>query len=109
LRRLVRKDVAAAILAALLLVFSNGGVFTSYDWKVIAAISIGIYLITLRADWKTWYAPAGLATFFLAAGHSGFCLLAFARFVTSCSTPPRAADSQLGSIDRHSHKHDNKV
>lgn len=108
MRRLVRKDVAAAILAAVLLVFSNGGVFTSYDWKVIAAISIGIYLITLRADWKTWYAPAGLATFFLLRDIA-FLTSGVRSVRTSCSTPPRAADSQLGSIDRHSHKHDNKV
>jgi predicted Ser/Thr protein kinase len=98
LRRLVRKDVAAAILAALLLVFANGGVFTSSDWRVIAAISIGIYsvlifvllrlglvttmaavifidsfnLITLGADWKTWYAPAGLATLCLLLGIAVF-------------------------------------
>jgi hypothetical protein len=94
LRRLVRKDVAAAILAALLLLFANGGVFTSPNWKVSAAIYIGMYsvlvfillrlglvatiaaaffidsinLITLGWDWKTWYAPAGLATFFLLLG-----------------------------------------
>ena len=94
LRRLVRKDVAAAILAALLLTFANGGTFTSSNWKLSAAISIGVYsvlvfvllrlglvatmaavffidsfnLITLGADWKTWYAPAGLATFLLLLG-----------------------------------------
>jgi len=94
LRLLVRKDVAAAILAALLLLFANGGVFTSSNWQVSAAIYIGMYsvlvfvllrlglvatiaaaffidgvnLITLGWDWKTWYAPAGLATFSLLLG-----------------------------------------
>jgi serine/threonine-protein kinase len=94
LRRLVRKDVAAALLAALLLLLSNGGAFSSPDWKVTAAIYLGMYsallfvllrlglvatmaavffidstnLITLGTDWKTWYAPAGLASFALLLG-----------------------------------------
>ncbi len=94
LRRLVKKDVLAAILAALLLVLSNGGVFTANNWKLEAAISITVYtvlvfvllrvglvatmaavffidgfnLITLGTDWKTWYAPAGLASFLLLLG-----------------------------------------
>src|ERR1017187_2101717 len=94
LRQMVRKDVPAAILAALLLVLSSGSVFTSPNWKLEAAISISVYsvlvlvllrlglvatmaavffidsfnLISLGADWKTWYAPAGLATFFLLLG-----------------------------------------
>jgi len=94
LRRMVRKDVPAAILAALLLVLSSGNVFTSPNWKLDAAISIGVYsvlvfvllrlglvatiaavffldsfnLISLGADWKAWYAPAGLATFLLLLG-----------------------------------------
>jgi serine/threonine-protein kinase len=94
LRRLVRKDVLAAVLAALLLVLGNGGVFSSTDWKVALAIYLGLYsvlvfvllrlglvatmtatffidsfnLITLGWDWKTWYAPFGLATFALLLG-----------------------------------------
>jgi predicted Ser/Thr protein kinase len=94
LRRLVRKDVLAAILAALLLMLGNGGVFSSADWKVAVAIYMGLYsvllfvllrlglvatmtatffidsfnLITLGWDWKTWYAPFGLATFLLLLG-----------------------------------------
>ncbi len=94
LRQMVRKDVPAAILAALLLVLSSGSVFTSPNRKLEAAISISVYsvlvfvllrlglvatmaavffidsfnLISLGADWKTWYAPAGLATFFLLLG-----------------------------------------
>ena len=94
LRQMVRKDVPAAILAALLLVLSSGSVFTSPNWKLEAAISISVYsvlvfvllrlglvatmaavffidsfnLISLGADWKAWYAPSGLATFFLLLG-----------------------------------------
>jgi len=89
LRRLLRKDVLAAIAAAVLLVLANGEIFTASNWKVSAAIHTVIYavilfvllrlglvatiatlfyidsmnLIILGADWKTWYAPAGLATF----------------------------------------------
>jgi len=98
LRRLVKKDVIAAILAAALLIVLNGGVFTSSNWKVTAAIYVGVYstlvfvllrlglvatiaavffidsfnLITLGTDWKAWYAPAGLA--------SALLLLAIALF-----------------------------
>ena len=94
LRLMVRKDVLAAILAALLLLLANGGLFSSPDWKLMAAIDIGMYsvlvfvllrlglvatmaavffidsvnMITLGADWKTWYAPFGLATFALLLG-----------------------------------------
>ena len=97
LRRLVRKDIPAAILAALLLMLSNGSTFSS-DWKVAVAIYIGVYSvlvfvllrlglvttiaavfyidtmnqITLGTDWKTWYAPAGLATFLLLLGIAVF-------------------------------------
>jgi len=93
LRLMVKKDVPAAILAALLLLFASG-LFSSPDWKVFLAIYIGMYsvlvfvllrlglvatmaavffidssnLITLGADWKTWYAPAGLASFALLLG-----------------------------------------
>src|ERR1039458_6163004 len=106
LRQMVRKDVPAAILAALLLVLSSGSVFTSPNWKLEAAISISVYsvlvfvllrlglvatmaavffidsfnLISLGADWKTWYAPAGLATFFLLLGIAIFAFWRFARF-----------------------------
>ncbi len=98
LRRLVRKDVPAAVLAALLLLFANGGVFSSPDWKVAVIIYMGVYsvllfvllrlglvatitaaffidgtnLITLGADWTTWYAPGGLATFLLLLGIAVF-------------------------------------
>jgi predicted Ser/Thr protein kinase len=97
LRRLVKKDVAAAILAAMMLMLAND-VFASSNWKVKAAIYLGMYsvlvfvllrlglvatiaavffldsfnLITLGADWKTWYAPAGLASFLLLLGIAVF-------------------------------------
>jgi serine/threonine-protein kinase len=106
LRRLVRKDVLAAILAALLLVVGNGGVLSSPDWKVALAIYLGLYsvllfvllrlglvatmsatffidsfnLITLGWDWKAWYAPFGLATFVLLLG---IALFAFWRSLGS--------------------------
>jgi len=98
LRRLVRKDVPAAVLAALLLVLSSGGTFSSTNWKVNAAIYVGISSvlvfvllrlglvatlaavffidstnqITLGTDWKTWYTPAGLATFVFLLGIAVF-------------------------------------
>src|ERR1039458_8611426 len=85
---------------------SSGSVFTSPNWKLEAAISISVYsvlvfvllrlglvatmaavffidsfnLISLGADWKTWYAPAGLATFFLLLGIAIFAFWRFARF-----------------------------
>ena len=94
LRRLVRKDVPAAILAAALLMLGNGGIFSSNNWKLEAAISIGVYsvlvfvllrlglvatmaavffidafnMISLGTDWKTWYAPSGIATCLLLWG-----------------------------------------
>ena len=94
LRRLVKKDIPAAILAALLLLLSNVGIFTLPDWKVKVIIYVGMYsvllfvllrlglvatmaaiffidatnLITLGTDWTTWYTPAGLASFLLLLG-----------------------------------------
>jgi serine/threonine-protein kinase len=91
LRAIVRKDIPAAILAALLLSLVNSSIFTSPNWKVELGIYIGMYAalvfvmlrlglvatmaavffidtvnaITLGADLKTWYAPAGLATLML--------------------------------------------
>ncbi len=88
LRHLVRNDVPAAVLAALLLILGNGGIFNSTTWKLEAVIQIGVYAllvfvllrlglvttvsavffidtfnrINLGTDWKTWYAPYGLAT-----------------------------------------------
>jgi hypothetical protein len=91
LRAVVRKNIPAAILAALLLSVANSSVFTSPDWAVQLAIYVGMYSVlvfvllrfglvatiaavffidttnrvTLGADWKTWYAPSGVATLVL--------------------------------------------
>ena len=88
LRRLVKKDVVAATIAALFFTFSNSSNFTSANWQVKTVIYLFIFsvlmmvllrfgLVTiiaacffidtfdgfaLGADWKGWYAPAGLAT-----------------------------------------------
>ena len=98
LRRLVRKDVLAAILAAFFLLFGTGNIFSSPDWKIALAIYLGMYTVllfillrlglvatmaavffingfndlTLGADWKTWYTPAGLAGFLLLLGIAVF-------------------------------------
>jgi uncharacterized membrane protein len=91
LRAIVRKSIPAAILAALLLSLINSSVFTAPDWKLEIGIYVGVYsvlifvllrlglvvsmaavffidtigTITLGTDWKTWYAPSGLATLVL--------------------------------------------
>jgi len=91
LRAIVKKNIPAAILAALLLSFANSNVFVSPTWKLELAIYVGIYsvllfvllrlglvatmaavffidtinTITLGTDWKTWYTPSGLATLLL--------------------------------------------
>jgi predicted Ser/Thr protein kinase len=91
LRAIVRKNIPAAILAALLLSVANSSLLTSPDWKVELAIYVGMYTvlvfvllrfglvatiaavffldttnkITLGTDWKTWYAPSGVATLVL--------------------------------------------
>jgi hypothetical protein len=94
LRRLVKRDWVAAILASVFFTFANGNAFNSPDWKVKCAVYLCIFavllLVLLRcglvaiiaaaffidtidsiglgADWKAWYAPAGLATVALLAG-----------------------------------------
>ena len=94
LRQLVKKDVIAATLAAMFFTFVNGNGFTSSNWQAKIAVYLFIFavllLVLLRyglvtivvacffintfdsigvgADWKTWYAPAGLATVALLAG-----------------------------------------
>jgi len=88
LRRLVKRDIVAAILAAALFTLANGSILNSPNWKVKAAVYVGIFaalilvllrfglvtiisaaffidtfdVITLGGDWTAWYAPAGLAT-----------------------------------------------
>ena len=88
LRQLVKKDVVSAVLASLFFTFINVNALNAPNWKVKCAIYFGMFAvllfvllryglvaimaaacfinsldaITLGADWKTWYAPAGLAT-----------------------------------------------
>jgi len=97
LRRLVRKDIFAAILASVLLMLVSNA-FSSPNWKLTVAVYIGIYAvlvfvllrlglvatvaavffidtfnrISLGLDWKTWYAPSGFATFMLLLGIAVF-------------------------------------
>jgi serine/threonine-protein kinase len=93
-RQLVKKDVVAAILASLFFTFINVIALNSPNWKVKCAIYFGMFAIllfvllryglvaimaaacfidsldaiTLGGDWKTWYAPAGLATLTMLLG-----------------------------------------
>jgi hypothetical protein len=93
LRRLVRNHFAAAFLAAVLFTLAEGEVARSSEWSVVA-IYIGLFAviifvllrlglvatiaavyflnsfgaITLGSNWKTWYAPAGIATLTLLMG-----------------------------------------
>jgi hypothetical protein len=94
LRQLVKKDVVAATLASLFFTFINVSALNSPNWKAKSAIYFGMFAIllfvllryglvaivaaacfidsldnmTLGADWKTWYAPAGLATLTMLLG-----------------------------------------
>jgi serine/threonine-protein kinase len=91
LRQLLRKDIFAAVTGAVLFTLLQGQVVTSPDWLVFgtlfACISTILVLVLLRLgfvatmaaiffidsfdaiglglDWKTWYAPSGIATLFL--------------------------------------------
>ncbi|MGD0871248.1 MAG: serine/threonine-protein kinase [Bryobacteraceae bacterium] len=106
LRHLVKKDAVAAVLAALFFTLVNGNPLDSPDWKVKCAIYFGMFAvlifvllryglvaimaaacfinsldsITLGGDWKTWYAPAGLATVTMLLG---IALFAFWRSLGS--------------------------
>ena len=98
LRRILRYDWLAVLAASLLFTMNEGGVTTSSDWRVATLIFVAVYgvliLLLLRwglvaaimtiffvnsfnnvalgADWKTWYTPAGLATFLLLLGIAVF-------------------------------------
>jgi len=99
LRRLVKRDLMAATLASLLFTISNAENFVnSPNWQLKAAVFLGIFValisvllrvgmvatmfaiffinsfnkITLGMDWKTWYAPSGLATFLLLLAIAAF-------------------------------------
>jgi serine/threonine protein kinase len=94
LRQLVKRDLIAATVAAIFFTFTNSGKFTSSNWQVKTAIYLFLFsvllmvllrygLVTIMAacffidtfdsvglgsDWKTWYAPAGLANVALLMG-----------------------------------------
>jgi serine/threonine protein kinase len=106
LRVLVRKDILAAMIAAVLFTWQEGEVVNNPDWKVAATIYIVLFsvlafallryglvatiaavyfinsfnAITLGGDWRTWFAPAGLATLLLLLG---IALFAFWRSLGS--------------------------
>ena len=94
LRVVVRKDVIAAVVAAALFTAVNGSVASSPNWVLVLCIYLGLYtalmfcllrfglittmaciffidgsnMITLGTNWRTWYAPYGLASFTLLLG-----------------------------------------
>jgi len=106
LRMLLRKDVLAAVAAAILFTMSEGEVINDPDWKAAATIYVVLFsvlifallrfglvatisavyfinsfsAIILGTDWKTWFAPAGLATLLLLLG---IALFAFWRSLGS--------------------------
>ena len=106
LRRLLRSEILAAIAASVLFILSRGDVFNSAQWQVRAIILVSMFgiliffllrsglvttmsaiffidgtnAITLGTDWKTWYAPAGLATLLFLLG---IALFAFWRSLGS--------------------------
>ncbi len=94
LRRLVRKDWIAAIVAAVLFTLLEGEVVQSQNWQVMVAIYLVIYTvlifvllrfglvstmaaivfvngssaITIGLDWRAWYVPYGFATLLMLLG-----------------------------------------
>ena len=114
LRQLVKRDLIAATIAAVFFTFTNSGSITSSNWQVKTAIYLLVFgvllLVLLRyglvtiivacyfldtfdsiglgADWKTWYAPAGLATVALLGG---IAVYAFWRSLGSREAPGEAA------------------
>jgi serine/threonine-protein kinase len=98
LRAVVRKDVLAALVAAALFTLSNGSIFASPHWQLRVAVYAGLVSvlmffllrfglvatmasvffinscgnITLGGNWRTWYAPYGIATLGLLLGIAVF-------------------------------------
>ena len=98
LRRLVRNDILAALATAVLFTMTEGEVIHSPEWGIMAALFVAVYSILafvlmriglvatisaiffidafngiwLGADWKAWYAPAGIATLLLLLSIAGF-------------------------------------
>jgi serine/threonine-protein kinase len=88
LRRLLRRDVPAALAAALLCTMSQGEVIQSREWPIMVLLYLAVYAalafvllryglvaaiaavffadsgnsVVLGSDWSTWYAPYGIAS-----------------------------------------------
>ncbi len=97
-RLIVRKNLAAAVVSAVLMAATEGSVQNAPNWKLSFAIYVllfaglifvllrfglvtimaaiyfinGFNAITLAGDWTAWYAPAGLATLLLLLGIAVF-------------------------------------
>jgi hypothetical protein len=98
LRAVVRKDVLAALVAAALFTVANGSIFAEAHWQLTLAVYLGLFTIlmfcllrfglvatmacvfflnscntiTLGSNWRTWYAPYGVATLGLLLGIAVF-------------------------------------
>jgi predicted Ser/Thr protein kinase len=118
IRRLVKRDVLAAPLAAALLVLFNNPAQLAEHWRVVVPVyfvlfSILIFVLLRRGmvallaatlfvnscgkivvgtDWTTWYAPYGLATLALLAG---VALFAFWRSLGSRELIRSDAEAEL--------------
>ncbi len=94
LRALMRNVLPAAVVASLLFTFTEGSVVNSPHWQMRAGLYLVVYFIiafvllrfglvatmaviffangigatNLGLDWKTWYAPSGLASLALLVG-----------------------------------------
>jgi predicted Ser/Thr protein kinase len=94
MRMLLRKDILAAVAAALFFTMTQGEVARSADWVVMMLLYVVVYsalafvllrcglvatiatvffadcgnAVLLAWDWKTWYAPYGLASLLLLIG-----------------------------------------
>jgi serine/threonine-protein kinase len=116
LRRLVKKDWIAAILASLFFTVVNVGSPDAPNWKARSAVFLGVFavlllvllrygLVTIMAavfflntiddlglggDWKAWYVPSGLATLALLLG---IAIYAFWRSLGTRDLFDEAADT----------------
>jgi predicted Ser/Thr protein kinase len=94
MRQLLRYDALAAVAAALLFTMAQGDVTSSREWVIMMLLYVAIYsalafvllrcglvatiaavffadsgnAIVLGWDWKTWYAPYGIASLLLLSG-----------------------------------------
>jgi serine/threonine-protein kinase len=98
MKMLFRKDIIAAVVAALLFTFSNGSIFGASHFALTVGIYVAIYAtllflllrlglvatiatvyflntsntIMLGANWTTWYAPSAIATVLFMLGIAVF-------------------------------------